>query len=125
MTSLLSSRRSFLQQSAALAGLGLALRASFAAPATSDARFVFVILRGALDGLAAVPPYGDPGYARLRGTLAIEAPGTAQGGLRLDGTFALHPALDYLHQAYEARELIVLHAVATPYRERPHFDCQG
>ena len=117
-------RRTFLQQGAALGALGLTARYSFAAPAAGDARFVFVILRGALDGLAAVPPYGDPDYARLRGALAIAAPGAADGALRLDGTFGLHPALQFLHESYDAKELLPLHAVSTPYRERSHFDGQ-
>jgi uncharacterized protein (DUF1501 family) len=123
MTSIYT-RRSFLQLSVALASAGVGLRTSFAAPASGDARFVFVILRGALDGLAAVPPHGDPDYARLRGALAIAPPGASDGALPLDATFGLHPAFAYLHSAYQARELLVLHAVATPYRERSHFDGQ-
>ena len=97
---------------------------SFAA-APGERRFVLVILRGALDGLSAVPPYSDPNYASARGELAIAPPGTAQGALRLDSAFGLHPALPQLHARYQARELIALHAVATPYRERSHFDAQN
>jgi uncharacterized protein (DUF1501 family) len=104
-----------------LAGVGV-VTASFALPSLAasvgDARFVLVVLRGALDGLAAVPPYGDGRYAGQRGQLAIES------GLKLDGLFALHPALSGLHARYAARELVVLHAVASPYRERSHFDGQ-
>jgi uncharacterized protein (DUF1501 family) len=84
-----------------------------------DARFVLVILRGALDGLGAVPPYGDGNYASKRGQLAITAP--AQ---KLDGMFALHPAMTHLYNRYRQKELIVFHAVASPYRERSHFDGQ-
>ena len=89
------------------------------ADAGADARFVLVILRGALDGLAAIPAYGDGSYAGKRGELAITSP-----KLRLDGMFALHPALPKLYERFQARELIVFHAVATPYRERSHFDGQ-
>lgn len=89
-----------------------------------DSRFVFIILRGALDGLAAVAPYGDGNYQRVRGALALPAPGTASGALKLDGLFALNPALANLHARYQAKELLVLHAVASPYRERSHFDGQ-
>ncbi len=99
-------------------------RVAFAAPCAGDARFVFVILRGALDGLAAVPPVGDPDYARLRGTLAMAAPGQNQGALPLDGTFALHPSLTFLHDCWQQKTLGIVHAVATPYRERSHFDAQ-
>jgi uncharacterized protein (DUF1501 family) len=90
----------------------------------SDARFIFVILRGALDGLAAVAPYVDSNYARVRGELALSMPGTEGGALKLDGSFALHPSLVNLHRRYGAGELIVFHAVASPYRERSHFDGQ-
>lgn len=119
-----NTRRAFLQQGAALGVLGLTARYSFAAPASTDARFVFVILRGALDGLTAVPPYGDPDYVRLRGEQAIAPPGQSDGALKLDGTFGLHPGLPFLYESYAARELLVAHAVSTPYRERSHFDGQ-
>jgi uncharacterized protein (DUF1501 family) len=106
----------------AVAGLpGLALAA---APGT-DRRLVFVFLRGGLDGLSAVPAYGDPDFAGKRGELAVPAPGTAGGALRLDGTFGLSPFLAEMHKLYEAKELAVLHAVASPYRERSHFDAQN
>ena len=117
------SRRFFLQAAAATT-LSFGARLTLAAPSKRAARFVFVILRGALDGLAAVPPYADPYYGQLRGTLAIPPPGAADGALALDGTFALHPALSFLHESYTAKELLVMHAVATPYRERSHFDGQ-
>jgi uncharacterized protein (DUF1501 family) len=80
-----------------------------------------VILRGALDGLAAVPPVGDPDYARLRGALALSG---ADAAFRLDDTFALHPSLGFLSQQWQSKQLAVVHAVATPYRERSHFDAQ-
>jgi len=89
------------------------------ADAATDARFVLVILRGALDGLAAVPAYGDGAYASKRGALAITAP-----QLKLDGMFALNPSLPQLHERFQSKELIVFHAVASPYRERSHFDGQ-
>ncbi len=69
-------------------------------------------------------PYAEPQYHTLRGPLALGAPGTEGGVLKLDGTFGLHPSLTNLHALYQARELAVLHAVATPYRERSHFDAQ-
>jgi uncharacterized protein (DUF1501 family) len=117
-------RRDMLRHGAAAAGMAFGARFSLAAPAAGDARFVFILLRGALDGLAAVPPYADPDYARLRGPLAIAPPGSADGALPLDGTFGLHPAFAFLHEAYGDRQLLVMHAVATPYRERSHFDGQ-
>lgn len=95
-----------------------------AGPGGAEApRLVVVMLRGALDGLAAVPALGDPAWAALRGQ---ETPAAGSGPIKpLDGTlFGLHPALDTLHQWWAARELLVLHAVASPYRERSHFDAQ-
>ncbi len=117
-------RRRFMQQCGAGAGTLITARYAFAGLERSDARFVCVILRGALDGLAAVPPHGDPDYARLRRELAIAPPGKADGALPLDGVFGLHPALKFMHESYLAKELVVLHAVASPYRERSHFDGQ-
>jgi uncharacterized protein (DUF1501 family) len=117
-------RRSLLKLGLAAGGAALAARYSFAAPAASPSRFVFIILRGALDGMSAVPPYADPDYARLRGELAIGAPGATDGALALDGYFGLNPGLSFLHEAYGAHELLVLPAVATAYRERSHFDGQ-
>ena len=83
-------------------------------------RFVFVILRGGMDGLMAVPAVGDPGFAAARGALAQ----FAQPPLPLDSTFALHPLLPQLHALYCQGELAVLHAVGLPYHERSHFDAQ-
>ncbi|HTD11165.1 MAG TPA: DUF1501 domain-containing protein [Steroidobacteraceae bacterium] len=118
-------RREFLNLGALAAGSALLLpRLCFAGAAPGKSRLVVVILRGALDGLAAVPPYGDPDYARLRGDLALRAGGAPDAALALDGFFGLHPALHFLHDSFTARELIVFHAVASPYRERSHFDGQ-
>jgi uncharacterized protein (DUF1501 family) len=118
-------RRRFLENSLfAGASVIVGSRLAFAA-ADTDARFVFVLLRGALDGLNAVPPVGDPGYAGLRGQIAIPRSGEGAALALGSGDFGLHPALTFLHQSYVARELAVLHAVATPYRERSHFDAQN
>ncbi len=119
------SRRSFLN-TLAVGGLAGALpRLAVAASASGRQRLVLVILRGGLDGLAAVAPYGDPDYQNARGGLAIEPPGAADGVLDLDGFFALHPALSTLHGHYRRGELTVVHAVASPYRKRSHFDAQN
>ncbi len=119
-------RREFLHLGALAAGGTLVTsRLCFARAASAPrARFVLVILRGALDGLAAVPPCGDRDYAHLRGEFALRAPGEPKGALPLDGFFGLHPSLAFLGQSYAARELVVFHAAASPYRERSHFDGQ-
>jgi len=84
-------------------------------------RFVFVLLRGGFDGLAAVIPYGDPAYAATRGALAF-APGDLAP---LDDAFALAPGLAPLRPFWDRGELAVLHAMAIPYRTRSHFDGQA
>jgi uncharacterized protein (DUF1501 family) len=117
-------RRRFILSSGAWAA-SAALPSVLFAKSGGPARLVVVILRGALDGLAAVPPHGDPSYAGLHRELAIAAPGAADGALGLDGMFGLHPSLEFLHERYLGGELIVLHAVASPYRERSHFDGQN
>jgi uncharacterized protein (DUF1501 family) len=99
--------------------------ASFAwAAAPTDRRFAVVMLRGGLDGMATVVPYGDRDLRSLRGALVPPNPGEPNGLLNLDGFFGLHPSLIGLHGLYGARDLLPLHAVAGPYRNRSHFDAQ-
>ena len=94
------------------------------ANAPTDQRFVVVILRGAMDGLSAVVPYGDPGLTALRPELVPPMPGQDQGLLDLGGMFGLHPALTWAHALYQANQLLVVHAVAGNYRVRSHFEAQ-
>jgi uncharacterized protein (DUF1501 family) len=117
-------RRRFLLGAGALAASAAIPQVLFAHTGGSS-RLVVVILRGALDGLAAVPPYGDPDYVTLHRELAIAAPGSADGALALNNIFGLHPALSFLHDRFAAGELIVFNAVASPYRDRSHFDGQN
>ena len=95
-------------------------RMAFARAAT-ERRFVFIIQRGAADGLGIVAPVGDPAYAPARGDLAADFASAP----RLDAMFALHPALATLHGMYGAGEALFAHAVASPYRDRSHFDGQN
>ncbi|MGE8321026.1 MAG: DUF1501 domain-containing protein [Comamonas sp.] len=116
-----STRRRWLQGAGLAAAAALAPAWSFAAAAT-ERRFVFIIQRGAADGLHTVVPYGDPAYAALRRELAVD-PAAA---LKLDGLFALHPALVQLHGMYQQQQALFVHAVASPYRgNRSHFDAQN
>jgi len=115
------SRRKFLSVAAAGAGAILVSpQIAFASVAT-DRRFVFVIQRGAADGLNIVVPYAEPAYATLRGALAIDA----SSATRLDGTFALHPSLVQTAAMYANHQALFVHAVASPYRDRSHFDGQN
>ncbi len=88
-----------------------------------DPRFVTIILRGALDGLSAVAPVGDPDYVALREAIALSTTGD-KPAFELDGFFALHPAMPNLARLYKANQALVIHAAATGYRERSHFDGQ-
>jgi uncharacterized protein (DUF1501 family) len=88
-----------------------------------DPRFLTIILRGALDGLATVAPVGDPDWVALRGDNALTFAGKMPP-LKLDDFFALNPAMPNLHRMFQAKEAIIVHACATPYRERSHFDGQ-
>jgi uncharacterized protein (DUF1501 family) len=88
-----------------------------------DPRLLVIVLRGALDGLAAVPPVGDPDWIRLRGEKALSLGGPSPA-LPLDSLFALNPAMPTMHRLYKNGQAAIVHAVATPYRERSHFDGQ-
>jgi uncharacterized protein (DUF1501 family) len=88
-----------------------------------DPRLLVIVLRGALDGLAAVAPVGDPDWIKLRGDRALVLDGRTPA-LPLDSFFALNPAMPHLHRLYKAEQATIVHAAATPYRERSHFDGQ-
>lgn len=94
------------------------------AKAPIEQRFVLIIMRGALDGLAAMPPYADPDLRTLRAALVPPDPSQDGGMVDLDGRFALHPALAPLKDWYAEGSFLPLHAVASPYRDRSHFDGQ-
>ena len=111
-------------------GMGTGLSAIAGLPGVSfastgsDARFVLVVLRGAVDGLALAAPYGDGNYRKVRGELALPEPGDSGGLLKLDGMFGLNAALPTVHESFLKGQASVVHAVASPYRERSHFDGQ-
>jgi uncharacterized protein (DUF1501 family) len=88
-----------------------------------DPRLLVIVLRGALDGLGAVAPVGDPDWIGLRGDRALVLDGRTPA-LPLDAFFALNPAMPNLHRLYRAKQATIVHATATPYRERSHFDGQ-
>jgi uncharacterized protein (DUF1501 family) len=88
-----------------------------------DPRLLVIVLRGALDGLAAVAPVGDPDWGGLRGDKGLALDGKTPA-LPLDNFFALNPAMPNLHRIYKSGGATIVHAAATPYRERSHFDGQ-
>lgn len=117
-----TSRRSLLLGGATFAAWAYLPKFARAADGR-DPRVIVIILRGALDGLATVAPVGDPDYAALHGSIALRADGP-NAALPLDSFFALHPAMPEFARMYKARQAAVVHAVATAYRDRSHFDGQ-
>jgi uncharacterized protein (DUF1501 family) len=114
-------RRSFIG-TGAMGALALALSPRMAfAKAETDKRFIFIIQRGAADGMGIVAPVGDPAFAGARGDLAADFASAP----KLDGMFALHPNMAALHGLYGQKQALFAHAVASPYRDRSHFDGQN
>ena len=88
-----------------------------------DPRLLVVVLRGGLDGLGMVAPVGDPDWVKLRGEKGLALDGKPPA-VPLDSFFALNPAMPNLNRLYQAQQATIVHATATPYRERSHFDGQ-
>ncbi|MBB3308328.1 uncharacterized protein (DUF1501 family) [Rhizobium sp. BK196] len=121
MTEFTLSRRGFLASACCLAAAPIVTPVTFAAM-PGENRFVTIVLRGAMDGLDLVQPYGDAGFAAFRPTLALTPD---KGLIDLDGHFGLNPAAADLMPLWKAKELSFVHAVSTPYRDqRSHFDGQ-
>lgn len=117
------SRRAVLGAAGALFAWSFVPKTAYAAPGARDPRFLVVVLRGALDGLSAVPPIGDPAYEGLREGIGLAKDGP-DAALPLDGFFYLHPAMPNLARLYRGGQAAIVHAAATGYRERSHFDGQ-
>lgn len=90
---------------------------------TRDPRFLVVLLRGGVDGLGVVAPIGDPDWASLRGDRGLSLDGS-HPAIRLDPMFAINSAMPHFARFFSDRQLLIAHALATPYRERSHFDAQ-
>jgi uncharacterized protein (DUF1501 family) len=116
----------FDRRSLLIGGGATAVAAAFAprmafAKAATDRRFVFIIQRGAADGLSVVAPVGDPAFSGVRGVLGEDL----AGARKLDAMFALHPALVQTGALYGNGQALFAHAIASPYRDRSHFDGQN
>ncbi|MFO1027503.1 MAG: DUF1501 domain-containing protein [Acetobacteraceae bacterium] len=116
------SRRGFLFGSAAALTLGGASLSVHAAQ--TDNRFVLVFLRGAMDGLSVVVPYGDHNLRSWRPALVPPEPGQEKGLADLGGFWGLHPSLKAMLALYRSNELLPVHCVAIPNRSRSHFEAQ-
>jgi uncharacterized protein (DUF1501 family) len=113
------SRRHFLGGVSAAGLLSTLPGLSFAA-SVNDKKLVVLLLRGGMDGLHLLSPYADPAYAKLRGALAAEL----DKPHKLDGNFALHPAMSFGSDLFTKKQLLPIVAIAPPYRQRSHFDAQ-
>ncbi|MEZ0244153.1 MAG: DUF1501 domain-containing protein [Sphingomonas sp.] len=114
-------RRSFVTAAGVtVLGTSLGARLAFASAAT-DRRFVFIIQRGAADGLGTLAPVGDPAFVSQRGILAEDFASAP----KLDSMFALHPSLANVAALHAQKQALFVHAVASPYRDRSHFDGQN
>lgn len=118
--------RLLLSRRAVLGGMTASLFSSAFMPrfaeaaAASDPRLLIVVLRGGMDGISTVVPFGDPYYVSMRGGIAIPAAST----IKLNNFFGLHPAMPAFGALYRAKQAAVVHATCVPLRNRSHFDTQ-
>jgi uncharacterized protein (DUF1501 family) len=92
--------------------------------AVNTKKLIVILLRGGIDGLNVVVPYGDPNYYTLRPTIAVSQPGTVNGVADLNGYFGLHPAMSALLPYWQDKSLAFVHASGSPNPTRSHFDAQ-
>ncbi len=128
------SRRTILKSSAALGVIGVSQsllpgwmpRMAFSAQAQTPAHdtLVCIFLRGGMDGLSIVAPFGEgAAYYDARPTLAIPEPNSgSNAAVNLDGFFGLHPALSPLKEIYDENDLLLVHATGSVDPTRSHFD---
>ncbi|MEL7320012.1 MAG: DUF1501 domain-containing protein [Pseudomonadota bacterium] len=113
-------RRTMLAGSMILGASSLAAPRMAFANAPGERNLLFVLLRGAMDGMAMLAPTGDPGYEALRAAASPDY----EGATRIDPLFQLHPAFENVGKAYTAGDALFVNATATSYRDRSHFDGQ-
>jgi uncharacterized protein (DUF1501 family) len=111
-------RRHLLAASLGTSATALLPRMAWAA-ADTDRRFIFILQRGAADGIGTLAPTGDPAYAAARGELA------STDGTKLSSLFTLHPAMVESAKLFAQKQASFAHAIASGYRDRSHFDGQN
>ena len=122
-------RREFLLMMAASSGANLLtpFHKVWAASSGADIsaqKFLVVLLRGGVDGLNVVAPYGDSQYYALRPNIGIPKPGQDKGLIDLDGYFGMHPSLAPLLPYWKNKSLAFVHSAGSPDPSRSHFDAQ-
>ena len=111
-------RREFLKVSGAslfLAGLPLPGFTKDKPPGTISV----IMLEGGMDGLTAVPPFGDPNLFKMRKGL------TPDNYLKLNSLFGLHPSFQYFGGLMAKNNASIVHATNFPYTKRSHFEGQN
>jgi uncharacterized protein (DUF1501 family) len=112
-------RRNFLRTVAGTAFLLGYPQLSVLASNFEQRRLLVVLLRGGMDGIAAVPPHGDPSLSSARHSILIN------DTRKLDNFFSIHPSLKFLSQEYSAGRSCFVHAASFPYVGRSHFQGQN
>ncbi len=84
-------------------------------------KLIVVLLRGGIDGLNVVAPYGDNRYKQIRPTIGMSR---ASGLIDLDGYWGMHPSLAPLSPLWANHSLAFVHACGSPDKTRSHFDAQ-
>lgn len=97
---------------------------SAASSTVSDRKLIVIMLRGAMDGLSAVVPYGEANYYQQRSSTAIARPGEADGGIALNSLFALNPGMASLKPYWDQGSFSFIHASGSPDATRSHFEAQ-
>ena len=110
-------RRDFIKFSASLSLAGVPSWAN-STQRINPNRLLVIMLRGGMDGLAAVPPVGDSDLQTLRADLI------PSGLLKGDQFFGIHPALPTFAEALAAGQAIAVHATGFQYAGRSHFEGQ-
>jgi uncharacterized protein (DUF1501 family) len=126
-------RRSFLQQ-IGLFSVGAIASSSYhhwiaraVTPSKNNSRLIVIFLRGAVDGLSVVAPYGEAAYYEARPKISIPKPsksGEKASLIDLDGDFGLHPALKDLMPLWQGQDLAFVHACGCTDNTRSHFEAQ-
>jgi uncharacterized protein (DUF1501 family) len=121
-------RRTFLKSAIALSASNLLPGAHAWALSTevntNKKKLIVVMLRGAVDGLNVVVPYGDPSYYEIRKSIAVARPGSDLGAIALDRDFGLHPVLEGLMPMWKDKSLAFVTSSGSPDKTRSHFDAQ-
>lgn len=126
------SRRGFMSRARSVVGAAVTAPAWLprvvmaSAENTSRDTLIVVFLRGGVDGLSVVVPYGDPNlYApNLRPNIVVQPPGATDGAVDLDGFFGLSPAMAPLLPAFQSGQLAIVQATGSPDPSRSHFSAQ-